>query len=173
MTSPSAPSINRLAAMMLLVAQDTRVGRTALNNILYVVDVAHVCGHGLPVSGIPYLRLQRGPTPREVDALRRLLINRGYLAEYPLESEIGRVFAYEASVERVDFHLVRAEFCAAELSTIDTGIEHLRPLPGEELFQAVRAFEPWISTDPDAELDLQKARDDPGLACWLNAMRLR
>jgi len=71
----------RFVEIVLYVAKrmeaDPAGGATKLNKVLYFADFAHQRGHGRPITWAEYQRLERGPAPRRIVAVRNKLVERG------------------------------------------------------------------------------------------------
>lgn len=71
----------RFAEVVLYVAKrleaDPAGGATKLNKILYFADFAHQRGHARPITSAEYQRLEWGPAPRRIVAVRDKLVERG------------------------------------------------------------------------------------------------
>src|ERR1700736_5509917 len=81
MPSSDAPvSDDRLPELMLLIAEhlqdDPTYGATKLNKALFFVDHLHYKRHGASISGATYERLPRAPAPRDLLAVRDVLVDR-------------------------------------------------------------------------------------------------
>jgi uncharacterized phage-associated protein len=71
----------KFAEVLLYVAKrleaDPAGGAMKLNKALFFADFAHVRGHGRPITGAEYQKLQYGPAPRRMVPVRDALIAGG------------------------------------------------------------------------------------------------
>ena len=168
----TSSAFDRLAAMVVLMTKGARVGRTALNKLLWFADVAHLLQYGRTISGTTYARWQFGPVPAEIDTVRRTLIMERLLKEQVEESTKYRTYAYEARSENVDFTALKKEFSESELRVIKAVKDVLRGQTGAYLSEMSHRFEPWISARPGEDLDLSRAQADEKLLGWMKEKRI-
>jgi hypothetical protein len=61
-------SESKLAELILYVAErlrgDPKGGAMKVNKVLFSAEFAHMRLHGVPITGVEYQKLERGPAPR-------------------------------------------------------------------------------------------------------------
>jgi len=55
----------------------TNLGLTKLYKLIYFADVRHLREHGRTITGLPYIKLQNGPVPNNVDHTVRTMARNG------------------------------------------------------------------------------------------------
>ena len=156
-----------LAAMAVLVTTSAKVGRTALNKLLWFADVAHFLQHGRTISGTVYVKCDYGPAPCDIDAVRHELIARGIVSEKIIKATPYRSFVYKANDAAIDANALEAVFAETELRTMRAVIGALRKQTVGYLSEMSHQFEPWISSSYGEEMDLSRACHDDALREWL------
>lgn len=165
-------SFDHLAAMVVLLTIEEKVGRHALNRLIWFADLVHFLEHGRTISGAVYSRWPFGPEADEMDTVRRVLIRDSLIDEHVQESSRYRVYAYQARRKNIDFVLLRREFAKSELRTMQAVKKILRGLAGGYLTAMTRRFEPWIGARPGDDLDWRRAHSDARLRQWVTSMGL-
>ncbi|AEH11585.1 MULTISPECIES: Panacea domain-containing protein [Protofrankia] len=119
------PDEAKFAELLLLVAEeladDPYGGATKANKVLYFAEFAHVRETGLPITGVRYRKLERGPAPRHLRAIRDHLIDNG---DAVLIKE--RVLGYEQHRLRPTRPARRELFSATELKAVQDAVNLLR-----------------------------------------------
>ena len=131
-----------LAAMAVLVTTSAKVGRTALNKLLWFADVAHFLQHGRTISGTVYVKCDYGPAPCDIDAVRHELIARGIVSEKIIKATPYRSFVYKANDAAVS--RTRKSPAASEVSAFSNDGQRLASRPAAS--NAARA-EGWSFSD--------------------------
>ena len=165
MSDPS--TFYRLAAMVALLTRKAAVGRTALNQLLWFADAAHVLKFGRTISGSTYARWPSGPLPADIDTVRRVLIKRHLIVEQITESARHRSYAYQATARNIDFKVLRQEFRKSERKIIKAVTRSLGGQPARYLLERSHSFESWIRTSPGEDIDFTLVRSDEKLRRWL------
>lgn len=163
---------DRLAAMTVLLTTGEKVGRHALNRLIWFADLVHFLQHGRTISGAVYSRWPFGPEANDMDTVRRVLLRDGLIDEHRQESRCYRVHAYQARRRNIDYVLLRQEFAASELRTLKAVERVLRGQPGGYLSAMARRFEPWIGARPGDDLEWRRAQSDANLRQWTASLGL-
>ena len=83
---PNMNSEARLRELILYVADqcltDSRFGLTKLNKILYFADFRSYEYYGEPITGVEYMKLQKGPVVKSIWSVLKAMENDGDLLEY-------------------------------------------------------------------------------------------
>lgn len=163
-------SAKKLAGMVLIIAHQREVSRTELNKLLFFADAVHLIRKGQQVSGCGYHKKQYGPVPENVDAVRGILLSKGYLEES--EREFAEYYRYDYSVPKgkVSLKKVRADFSDHEQAAIDEVTEKLARFNATELSEISHRYEPWKSALPQQKLDMSKVIRDKDLQDWLRGV---
>lgn len=84
------------AAMLYICANvpPDKSGRVKLNKILWFCETETMYQLGHPLTGMPFIRLARGPAPFDVSELRDELIEEGKLREVPPQDN-DRLYRYK------------------------------------------------------------------------------
>ncbi len=126
------PDEEKLADLILYVAErirdDPTGGATKINKILYFAEFAHVRSTGVPISGVPYQKLPRGPAPRRLKPIRDQMITRGD-AELVIDDYFGRELHRLVPLRKVD----PTRFTDSERRAVDQAIERLRAMAAEDV----------------------------------------
>ncbi len=119
------PNEAKFTELLLLVAEeladDPYGGATKANKVLYFAEFAHVRETGRPITGVRYRKLERGPAPRRLKAIRDHLIDTG---DAVLIME--RVLGHEQHRLRPTRPARRKLFSATELKAVQDAINLLR-----------------------------------------------
>ncbi|WP_322759562.1 Panacea domain-containing protein [Frankia sp. Cr2] len=119
------PNEAKFTELLLLVAEeladDPYGGATKANKVLYFAEFAHVRETGRPITGVRYRKLERGPAPRRLKAIRDHLIDTG---DAVLIME--RVLGHEQHRLRPTRPARRELFSATELKAVQDAINLLR-----------------------------------------------
>ncbi|WP_131749500.1 Panacea domain-containing protein [Frankia sp. Cppng1_Ct_nod] len=119
------PNEAKFAELLLLVAEeladDPYGGATKANKVLYFAEFAHVRETGRPITGVRYRKLERGPAPQRLKAIRDHLIDTG---DAVLIKE--RVLGHEQHRLRPTRPARRELFSATELKAVQDAINLLR-----------------------------------------------
>ncbi len=159
----------KLAGMILLLAENRKVTRTELNKLLFFADVVNFLRHDKWISTAKYFKKQYGPVPQNVDQVRSALVAWEYLDETSYCMPPYYQYDYQTREDNVDLAAVRNGFSTFELQTISDVAHHLRRFSASELSNRSHQFEPWRSAVPQAELHMVRVKDDAGLREWLGA----
>lgn len=78
---PGMESLARLREMILYIAdkctEDPGFGATKLNKILYFADFSSYARYGQPITGVKYMRLEKGPVPQALLPIRNDMEEKG------------------------------------------------------------------------------------------------
>lgn len=162
----------KLAGMILLLAEKRKVTRTELNKLLFFSDTVNFLRHDAWVSGAKYFKKQYGPVPENVDQVRSALVAWEYLEETSYSTSLYYQYDYQTCEDKVDLDAVKLGFSADELKTITDVAHHLRRFSATELSNRSHQFEPWRSALPQAELRMGLVANDAALKQWLNTVGL-
>jgi hypothetical protein len=114
----------KLAELMLYVAKriltDPAGGATKLNKILYFAEFARVRAAGVPITGVPYQKLARGPAPRRLRPIREHLVAER-AADMRTDEYFGRDVHRLVPLRDADLSL----FTDDEIRTVDQVIDAL------------------------------------------------
>lgn len=163
---------DRLAAMVVLLTQEKKLGLTALNKLLWIADIAHLLQHRRTISGATYVNCGYGPSPLEIDTVRGVLIKRGLLREYVQESARFRVFAYRAIRRNIRFRLLKREFSASELEVLKAVTENLCSRSGKDIHAMYLQLEPWVRGSRVLDDNRQCMHAETKLRQWMGAIGL-
>lgn len=115
-------------------ADDSRLGRTKLNKILFYCDFGHNLVHGASISGEEYMAIANGPVPRRMKPVLDRLLRDGRLREDRIETGMRPM---QKPVATVDPDL--SEFRPEEISFVDDVLNRFRTLTGTELSNMTHA----------------------------------
>lgn len=122
----------KLAELILYVAgrikDDPTGGATKINKILYFAEFAHVRSQGVPITGVPYQKLPRGPAPRRLKPIREQLIRDG-AAVLQVDEYFGRELHRLIPEREPDLSM----FSDTEIRSVDEVIDALRGKTAEEV----------------------------------------
>lgn len=72
---PNLPSNDLLRELILYIAdqceEDKGFGLTKLNKIIYFADFMSYAKYGEPITGVPYIKMPKGPVPQPMLAVRK------------------------------------------------------------------------------------------------------
>lgn len=159
----------KLAAMMLVFAEERSVSRTAMNKLLFFSDMASFLLTGNTISGdgrAIYQKKPYGPVPKSASIVRDLLIRERLLNENQEYTPVGYQFNYETA-KKVSSDKVKERFDEKEMKIIDSVCKNLRGLTATSLSEKSHEFEPWKSGISGEDLDFSNARTDTALVGWL------
>ena len=101
-------------------ANDSHFGATKLNKILYHSDFRAFERFGVPLTGMPYFKLQAGPAPKNLIPVRRDLISEG-----ALEIQKVQIGPYEQDRTVAKRDPVLDHFTGDEIHLVDEVIAEL------------------------------------------------
>lgn len=158
----------KLAAMIVLIVSANKVGRTALNKLLFFADLAYFLIHGRLISGSSYVRQPYGPVPEEIEVTRRTLILAELLKEDRLDDGSGYYqFRYRTQDDKVDLSKAKEVFSEEEIEVINRIVAKLGNSQATVLSDWSHKFEPWKSAESGAPLEFERAMKDSDLVRWM------
>lgn len=145
------PDEGKFAELLLLVAEeladDPYGGATKANKVLYFAEFAHVRETGRPITGVRYRKLERGPAPRHLKAIRQGLVDSG---DAVLIKE--RVLGYEQHRLRPTRPARRELFSATELKAVQDAVELLRGHTNTDASERSHREPGWQLVDEGADI---------------------
>lgn len=165
----------KLAGMILILCSEKELSRTSLNKLLFFSELTHyLIFNNLQISNIPYLKMQYGPVPLNIDNLRKELIRSNFLIETQYDN--GVLYFYDYTTNAEHKHLVenikKKIFSPNENLCMDLVLTNLIHMNASELSEISHQYEPWKSADWFQELDFAKANKDAQLKDWMSQIGL-
>ena len=158
---------NKLAGMILLLTNENKISRTALNKHLFFADIASFLKSGQQISNVHYVKLDYGPVPELIETTRDWLLDSGLLSK---SIEINGPYiqhSYKCNLSDAELKQVSRLFTEDDASILTATAENLKPLTATKLSDISHEFEPWKSSPWYEVMDFQTANDDQKLRDWL------
>ncbi len=152
----------KLAAMILIIAENSPVNRTSLNKLLFFADLYHYLHTSKQISETAYYKLQFGPVPENIDLVREFLIKNDFLVQREFVNSIIE-YTYKTAQNKVNMEAVRSALKDNELNSLEKVLSYLRSFTATELSNLSHKYEPWKSAEWFSELDFKKSKEDSGL----------
>lgn len=123
----------RLKELILYVAtrcaHDPAFGATKLNKILWKSDFMAFAHHGIPITGVDYMKLPQGPVPRRLMPLQDELVRdkRAVVAELPAQWTFTRKVTVPLAPPRLSL------FTPDQIALVDEVIAAFLPLTAKDV----------------------------------------
>ena len=117
---------------------DPSFGAVKINKVLFLSDFLAYALHGDAITGAEYIRLERGPAPRMMSAVRAGLESEG-AATIDKRVEFGLVHDRLVPRRAPDLSM----FTAEEIALVDDIVDALRHASGGELSEFTHAMLGW------------------------------
>jgi hypothetical protein len=140
----------RLRELILYVVKkcggDSRFGATKLNKVLFYADFLSYARLGKAITGIAYMKLEKGPAPKRLLPVRQEMESAGELRVTKKQLVNGYWQARFEALRNAEV----SRFSGAEIALVDEIIEFLRDKTAEQVSLESHTL-PWQLT-PDGEL---------------------
>lgn len=163
-----------LARMAILLTHGRSVSRTALNKLLFFADVAHLIKVGKPISESKYVKLDFGPVPQHIDAVRNWLQENGFV-----RTSVGLSGPYvqhsysSAHIDADNLERIRTGLGGKGAAEIVTNVaDALSGMSASALSEISHRYEPWKSGNWYQKLDLNEAKKDSKLKEFLKDKKI-
>lgn len=90
----------KLAAMILVIAENENINRTSLNKLLFFSEMLHYINKKELISNVNYLKNNYGPVPEDIRGVRDALINENLLEEKSYDYGSHYEFFYKTLYKR-------------------------------------------------------------------------
>jgi hypothetical protein len=158
---PVIPDETKLAELILYVAEqlrdDPKGGATKINKILFAAEFAHMRTHGVPITGMEYQKLARGPAPRRLVPVRDRLIANGD-ADLVRDRYMGYGLDRLVPLRPVNRELFEDD----ELAAVDEAIKALWDRTAEEASQLSHLEMGWRMVEMNETIPYEAAFLAPG-----------
>lgn len=121
-------------------ADDPGFGAVKLNKLLYMADNFAYAELGQPITGVEYMKLEKGPAPRRLLPVKREMVNAREIVEveqplFGLKNPLKKV----VPLRKPDLSM----FSAAEIALVDGIIEECRDATGSHLSEYTHDHMGW------------------------------
>ncbi|MBV8636157.1 MAG: DUF4065 domain-containing protein [Burkholderiaceae bacterium] len=159
---------DRLAAMILALCDGRVIARSMLNKFVYFTDMVALYRTGSILSGECYFKHPYGPMPISLEAMRRALVEQGFLieTEHLGVGSMDHRYLTADSANRVAIGYVLGADAVTLAGSVGTS---LAAMPRRELSEAAHALSLWESAGMFEPIDLALAHDDVRQQTWLDA----
>jgi uncharacterized phage-associated protein len=133
LTATNSSNNDKLQELVLYLckkgANDSRLGRTKLNKLLYYADFGFFLKHGRSITNAEYMAIENGPVPRQMKPTIEKLANDGRLKDEHIPT--GMAMPLFKPVATVDPNL--SIFTAEEIAFVDEIVQRFWQLTGTDL----------------------------------------
>lgn len=170
------PNEDKLKELVLYIADrcadDPRFGAVKLNKLLYLIDAFAYAEHGVPVTGVEYMKQEQGPVPRRFLPIKEEMKKQRWIAE------IERPFHGMSKPQKRVIALRPANldmFTAQEIAHVDGTIQEFWESTGRDLAEMTHRSRGWkiarqlgdiipyeaafLSDEPPTEYELAHAEE--------------
>ncbi len=171
-----SPDETKLAELILYIAQkcasDDTFGATKLNKLLFHADFLAYGEFGEPITGVEYMKLEKGPAPRPLVPVREKMKASGDLAVIPIPYyDMPRPQERPIALRDADLSSFKPE----EIALVDAIIQQFWGKSAAEITKMTHRYRGWriakkirdtipytavfLSDEPLTEYELQHAKE--------------
>ena len=143
----------KVSETVIYLCQGRGVSRTKLNKLLFYTDFLHIKHFGLPVTGLPYVRLPHGPVPNDYELIFTALHAKGVIDI--METEFGENVAYMHCARRGPDITV---FSGTELQALAKVQTEFERVGANDISERSHKEDAWLKTPAGARVSLVHAK---------------
>lgn len=135
-----AENVDRFRELVLYISQkcanDPKFDTLKLNKLMFLSDYWAYGIYGEPITGFEYVKLQKGPAPKKMPAIKQQMENEKILAQQPLPLHVWRK---PVNLREPDLSV----FTPQQISLVDAFIQACMDVDGETLSDLTHQFPCW------------------------------